>query len=202
MAAVLEEPLMTDPDLSLSNGRNLAAVAAGPVDGSLPDLSFPPDEAAAASAAALRQTGARLRAPVLLPQPSPRLEAVKEADFARRAGRLVDRPACAAGLRPGFEWAEAPSLPPIYPRARLLMAAGTARPDCAMAAATTLTPVDPAQVLGFYHARMKAAGYRDAASRTGEALLLEGIRNGSRFAVLIRPAGPGTTQIDVVATPG
>ena len=199
MIAALEEPLMTDPDLSQSNARNLVADPGGPTDGSLPALGFAPDEAALARDEAQALAGSRLRLPGLLAKPSPRLGAVQELSLADRVRTLVDAGTCADRLTYGFAaGAETGATFPIYPRAHLIEAARATTDGCALIAATFTSPVAPQPLMAFYHARARDAGYADAASVAGDAALLEGTKGAQRFAVLLRNAGGGVTSVDLV----
>lgn len=199
MIAALAEPVMTDPDLSQANVRNLVAEPAGPTDGSLPALGFAPDEAALASAEAQALTGGRLRLPGLLAKPSPRLAAARAGTLAERARVLVDAGPCADRLGHGFAWGAAMGAAlPVYPRAHLIEGAGVKDGACNVSAASFLTPVAPQPLMAFYHARARAAGYADAASVAGDAALLEGAKGSARFAVWLRNAGNGVTCVDLI----
>lgn len=201
MMAALEEPLMTDPDLSQANARNLVADPGGPGDMALPALGFAPEEARQARARAQALAGAdgRLDLPGFLPRPSPRLAAAKQDDLAVRARMLVDGGGCAEPMERGFGLARAlPAAFPIYPAAHLVEAARAGAEGCALMAASFTSPVPPQPLMAFYHARARAAGYDDAASVEGDAALLEGARGTARFAVLLRNAGGGVTAIDLV----
>lgn len=199
MIAALEEPLMTDPDLSQVNARNLAADPGGPSDLSLPALGFAPGEAGTARAEAQAMAGGRLRLPGMMPRPSPRLATATAVALAGRVRGLVDAGHCADRLEYGFALAQAlPAVFPIYPRAHLVEAARTNVEGCSLVAASFTSPVAPQPLMAFYHARARAAGYADAASVRGDAALLEGAKGSARFAVLLRNAGGGVTAIDLV----
>jgi hypothetical protein len=199
MAAALAEPLMTDPDLSQANARNLVAEPGGPADRSLPTLDFADNEAALARDEAQALTGGRGRLPGLLPKPSARLAAATAATLAGRVRGLVDAGACTDRLTRDFAWgAEVGPAMPIYPRAHLIEGAGVKDGTCSIIAATFLTPVAPQPLMAFYHARARAAGYADAASQAGDAALLEGAKGSARFAVLLRNAGNGVTAVDLI----
>ena len=203
LIAALAEPLMTDPDLSQANVRNLAADPGGPSDGLLPALGFAPDEAALASVDAQALTGGRLRLPGLLANPSPRLAAAqavpKAGMLAERVRMLVDAGPCADRLGHGFAWGAAMGAAlPIYPRAHLVDGVGVKDDACHISAASFLTPVAPQPLMAFYHARAREAGYADAASVAGDAALLEGAKGSARFAVLLRNAGHGVTSVDLI----
>jgi hypothetical protein len=199
MAAALAEPLMTDPDLSQANARNLVAEPGGPADRSLPSLGFADNEAALARDQAQALTGGRVRLPGLLPKPSPRLAAASVATLAGRARVLVDAGACTDRMKHGFAWGVAMGTTmPIYPRAHLIEGAGVKDGTCSITAATFLTPVAPQPLMAFYHAQAREAGYADAASHAGDAALLEGAKGSARFAVLLRNAGNGITSVDLI----
>ena len=203
LIAALAEPLMTDPDLSQANVRNLVADPGGPSDGSLPALGFAPDEAALASAEAQALTGGRLRLPGMLAKASPRLAAAKAVPkagtLAERVRVLVDAGPCTDRLGHGFAWGVAMGAAlPIYPRAHLVEGVGVKDHACHIIAASFLTPVAPQPLMAFYHARARKAGYADAASVAGDAALLEGAKGAQRFAVLLRNAGHGVTSVDLI----
>lgn len=199
MAAALAEPLMTDPDLSQANARNLVAEPGGPADRSLPSLGFADNEAALARDEAQALTGGRVRLPGLLPKPSPRLAAASATTLAGRVRVLVDGGDCSERLTRGFAWgAVKGTVVPVYPRAHLIAGAGVKDGSCGITAATFLTPVAPQPLMAFYHALAREAGYADAASMAGDAALLEGAKGTARFAVLFRNAGNGITSVDVI----
>lgn len=199
MLAALAEPLMTDPDLSQSNARNLVAEPAGPSDRSLPALDFASNEAGLAREEAAALTGARLRLPGLLAKPSSRLAAAQVPSLAGRARLMVDAGACADRMGHEFAWgALMGDALPVYPRAHLVEGAGLRDGACDVRAVTFLTPVAPQPLMAFYHAEARAAGYADAASISGDAALLEGAKGGKRFAVLLRNAGHGVTSVDLI----
>lgn len=199
MVAALAEPLMTDPDLSQSNARNLVAEPAGPSDRSLPVIDFPADEAGLARDEAAALIGGRLRLPGLLAQPSPRLKAADSPTLAARARLLVDTGACAERMARGFAWgAQMGDALPVYPRAHLVEGAGLRDSACDLRAVSFVTPVAPQPLMAFYHAQAHAAGYADAASVAGDTALLEGAKGAKRFAVLLRNAGHGVTAVDLI----
>lgn len=158
VARALNDPLMTDPDLSSRN--EAAAALTVEVDSGLPVLPATPEEVVRAKAEAAQIAGGadKLVAPgepVATGEPLARDAAPRE----RLAALLGGSRACGNELAPSARWAaRMPAALPIYPRAHTLDAAGSDAPKCRVRTVAFATPVPPGDVLAFYAARIRALG--------------------------------------------
>lgn len=144
VAAALDDPLMTDPDLSSRNEAAAALTVDGP--GDLPVLPATPEAIAAARAEALKLVGGKMMA---APQPNgsaPALAPGIEAHALALAGT-----ACRAKLTETAMWAaKLPPAAPIYPAGATETATGSDERACQVRAVAYRTPVSPSDVAEFY----------------------------------------------------
>jgi hypothetical protein len=189
VAAAIDAPLLTDPDL-VSLDRRLAVLSdPGPLDGSLPPDDYAPATVAAARAEAAALVGGTAPGPLATGAPGP---ACARQSLPERAGVL------GADCRgePDFAWALGlPGDVPVYPKAHLQEAIGGQ--SCALRATTFSAPVPPAEVLAFYRSVAPRAGFALAA-RGRAALVGRRARDGARLAVIVRPADVGSS-FDLIA---
>ncbi|MGN3975314.1 hypothetical protein [Tsuneonella sp. SYSU-LHT278] len=185
VAQALDDPLMTDPDLS---SRNEAAAALRvESDASLPVLPTTPEAANAARSDAARIVGGADR---LVPLGEPQGTG---APLAADAGPRQHLEALGAGarcldaLQASAIWAaRMPEPMPIYPRGATLAAAGSDRPGCSARAVVFSTPVPPAEVLAFYAERGRKAGAAPRYLRAGTELQLRGSSRPLAYDVRVR----------------
>lgn len=153
----LNDPLMTDPDLSAVNeGAAALTVEVGQGRPVLPPR--PEDIAAARAEATAIIGGGRTLATV----PPANGTAVRLADRTLEAhlGALPGGARCKAGLTRSTIWAaRLPAALSVYPRGATASAAGFDSPRCAVRIVKFTTPVPMSEVLAFYWARAKSAGF-------------------------------------------
>ena len=173
VAQALDDPLMTDPDLTQRNegGSAIRIIS----DGSLPVLPATPEAISAAKAEAVTLAGGAERL-VLLGDPVATGEALAlDATPKQQVGLLSDDPSCSANLRSSAIWAaRMPSAMPIYPRGATQSAAGTDAGGCAARTVTFTTPVSISEVMAFYAAMARRQGTQPRLVRAGEELQLSG----------------------------
>lgn len=191
VAQALDDPLLTDPDLSTLNEAGAALTVI--TDRSLPLL--PPTreaiEAAREEAASLVGGSDNL---FPLGEPSATanalpLTAAPDEQLAVAGGSG----ACGASLQRGAIWAaRMPVEMPIYPRAGLTAASGSQSAGCDVRVLTFVTPVDLPDVLAFYSDRARRAGPKPIYARAGVDLLLRGASAALAYEVRARRVGDQT----------
>lgn len=158
VAQALDDPLMTDPDLSTRN--EAAAALSVEVDTSVPVLPASAEDMARAKAEAAALVGGtdRLVAPdppISKGKPLRRNAAPRE----RVAALLGGGGACGDAVTGSAVWsARLPAALPIYPRGHTLDAAGSDEAGCRVRTVAYSTPVAPADIMAFYLARARAMG--------------------------------------------
>lgn len=187
VAQALDDPLMTDPDLSSRNEG--AAALTVESDGSLPVLPATLEAVAAAraEAAALVGGSGRLAAPPAAAGPAKAIaDEAPEAHLAALPGAR-----CAAVLERSAIWAaRLPRSLPVYPRGATLAAAGSDAAGCKARAVTFTTPVPVDEVVAFYWAR--AAGLGPVYRTRGKEQVVTGATPGLVFDVRATPNDEGT----------
>ena len=193
-AAALDDPLMTDPDLTGQNRGN-AALDGGLPDGAMSAFKRSPEEVAAARADAERLLGKPIPA---APEPassakSSRLAgAVTLQAIAKATGLGGD---CAAKMEYTMVWAaRLPGALPVYPRGHALTAGGSDQAGCNLRAVRFVTPVDPGQVIAFYLASASAAKLPAERTREGD----DEVVSGKGYVLFARKRGDGLTEVDLV----
>ena len=184
-------PLLTDPDLVSLDKRFAVMSDPGPLEASLPPDDFAPATTAAARAeAAARVRGADIAA-IVQGGACRSCSGPLLADRARALGA-----ACAADLDEDLAWSlRLPADVPVYPKAHLREAVGREGGACALRGASFTAPVPAEQVLAFYRAIARTAGY---ALRGAGAAGFTGTRGRSRIAVLVRPQPGGLSHFDLL----
>lgn len=185
VVAALADPIMIDPDLASQNRGN-AAIALDSFDAvPLDDVS--PEAVEAARAEAARLAGGMVRtAPQGVADKAKLAPALTAGQVA--AGLPASPPGCLDRLRYGYGWAAAmPAALPVYPRGHVREAAGN--DGCGLRAVIFVTPVDPGEVIDFYHTVTADAGYAAERRRHGETDALSGAKGGSAFVVRVRRTG-------------
>ncbi|MCT2559831.1 hypothetical protein N0B51_12675 [Tsuneonella sp. YG55] len=191
VAQALDDPLMTDPDLSSRNEAASALTVES--DASLPILPATAEAIAAARADAARIAGGADR---LVAPGDPEANGVSLANDANPRDRLAVLGAgadCLRDLQASAIWAaRMPAAMPVYPRGATLDAAGSDSKACKVRAITFSTPVPPADVLAFYAHRARAANIASRYLRAGQDLQLTGRDRSFAFDVRVRPEGDHT----------
>jgi hypothetical protein len=186
----LNDPLMTDPDLS---SRNEGAAAITVVtDTGLPVLAPTPEDAAAARAEAAKLVGgadklAALPAAATTIRPLP-----GSGGPAEHLSTLLTDPKCRSGLRESALWAASmPAALPIYPRGALERGAGRDEQDCHVRALAFTVPVTVADVMAFYRRRATMAGMTAVHGNDGAGEVLRGTGEGMAYDIRARALGEG-----------
>lgn len=187
-AAAVGDPLMADPDLANQNQGGAALTGGGPATAEIPPDKNSKDEIDAARAAALQLPGGNVPS-----APSP--EATRGTS---RLEKAVTAPAIAAALGIGSSacadrleytalWAARLAAPfEVYPRGHVGQAAGSDAGGCRLRVVGFVTPVGVEDVLSFYAARAKAAGFAVRHTREGDDDILQGTKGRSAYAVAAR----------------
>lgn len=194
VAAALDDPLMTDPDLTGQNRGN-AALDGGLPDGAMPAFKRSPEEVAAAKTEAERLLGRPIPAapePASSPAASRLTGATTMQAIAKASGLGGD---CAGKLEYSTVWAaRLPAALPVYPRGHTLVAGGSDQAGCKLRAVRYVTPVEPGDVVAFYHASTSGAKLPAARSREGDDEVL----SGKGYALFARKRSDGLTEVDLV----
>jgi len=194
----LSDPIMTDPELASQNGAHAAISVAGPASSALPPIDRSDDAVDAARDAAAQLAGGTIAAvPEAVNADLKPLRAATTAATMAAAAR-VPGSECAGQVGYSARWAALlPDALPVYPRGAVAEAAGVDA-ACRLRIAHFRTPVSIADVLGFYHARARAAGYSVRHEVDGQEHLLRGSRGGAGYVVYLRKAEDGLTTADLV----
>jgi hypothetical protein len=96
-----------------------------------------------------------------------------------------------------------PSDLPLYPRARLIEAAGSDASNCRLRAVTYSTTATPKAMIDYYLTIARRAGYSASHSSENQEDMVSGSRDrdGAAFYAIIQPAGAGTS-VDLVSNKG
>ncbi|MFA9199980.1 MAG: hypothetical protein ACEQR8_02155 [Cypionkella sp.] len=160
VAAALDDPLMTDPDLSARN--EAAAALTVEIDSALPSIVETPEETARAEAEAAALVGGADRLVPLGDPGSAGTVLARGADASERVRALAGSRPCEATLAPSPIWAaRMPRAFPVYPRGNMIDAAGSDTPGCRVRTVAFATPVAREKVLAFYAARARSVGADD-----------------------------------------
>ena len=195
----LSDPIMTDPQLASQNDAHAAIAVTGPISAALPPIERSDEAVDAAKDAAARLLG---RVPPAAPDPGaidlkPYREAVTAAQMAAVA--QVPGSNCAAGVSYTARWAVMlPEPLPVYPRATVEEAAGSDA-GCRLRIVHFRTPVAIDDVLAFYHARLRAAGFAVEHGGDDDDHLLRARKGGAGYVVYLRRGADGLTAADLVA---
>ncbi|HEX8056656.1 MAG TPA: hypothetical protein VF481_08340 [Novosphingobium sp.] len=195
----LADPIMTDPDLVAQNGAYAAVAVSGPVSSAPPPIN----RDAAAIGAARDEASALLGGtpPAASAPSSGDLKAFREAVTAAQmaSATQVADPGCIQNAAYTARWAAMLTGPlQVYPRGAVDEAAGTDAGNCALRVVHFKTPVGSDDVLAFYHARLRAAGYPVEHVADGADHLLRGRKGSASYAIYIRKDEDGLTAADIV----
>ena len=198
VARALYDPLMSDPDLSALNEANAVLGFAG--DNALPVLPARPQAAQAArEAGRLELIEGDAFAP--LPSPAPGLGPIsgREASAAELLAAVGAPASCTAQLEQGFAWAA--SLPPaaaIMPHGMVVRAAGADTAGCTLRIIRYHTPAAGADVLEYHFTRAVRAGLQPLRYAEGGESLAARAAGGEAWAVAVRGAASGLTEVDLL----
>ncbi len=200
LAAVVQDPLMTDPQLSTRSNADSVRPPAQPYAAPIPttDVAAAPDSddgqlktAPDATKGACRQCAIARDAITL------GALAARQSDPRLRS--------CAPSLRYAAGWANRlPSDLPLYGGARVIEAAGTDGAGCTLRAVTYRTRQPVARMLDWYFTRGSSAGYATDHQADDEVHVLTGSRSrdGAAYVAFVRPAPGGGSEIDLLVNAG
>lgn len=201
-AAILDalaDPLMTDPELASQNQADAAIAVSGPVGAALPPIDRGPEAIDAA-----RDAAAALAGKALPPVPEPTAASLADLREALTAAQMalaakVPGSGCARRAEYSARWAALlPDALQVYPRGAVEEAAGIDAPGCRLRVVHFRTPVPLAEVLGFYHARLRAGGYTAAHEAEGAEHALRGRKGAADYVIYLRKGAEGLTAADIV----
>ncbi|MFM5885093.1 MAG: hypothetical protein ACKOQ3_07190 [Novosphingobium sp.] len=201
-AAAVNDPLMADPDLTAQNQGGAALTGGGPASAEIPPDKRSKDEIDAARAAALALVGGSLAAapsPAESSAASPLDKAVTAPAIA--AALKVGSPACAAKMDYTALWAARLSASfEVYPRGHVGQSAGSDAPGCRLRVVGFVTPVAVEDVIAFYAARARAAGYVVKRSKAAGDDLLQGTKGAARYAIAARLRDDRMSEVTVLTS--
>jgi len=185
ISRALNDPLMTDPDLSSRNEGGAAITVE--TDQGLPVLEANPDAIAGARAEAAALTGGKM-GPV--PAASGQVEALAPQHTpADHLAVLADKTTCRAKLNNSTVWAaRLPPALPVYPRGATQAGSGGEGKKCRVVTVVFTTPVPLGEVLSFYWQRAKSAGLSPVHRAAGTWSVLQGQEAGAAFDLRARQA--------------
>lgn len=196
IAAALADPLMTDPDLASQNRVGVALTGDGVPTALIPTEDVSNENRAAAKADAIALLGTSPpSAPAASGSDGAKAGATAQLSWQQTFGAGP----CAKAASWTFGWAaKMPAALPIYPRGHVQEALGNDAAGCAMRAINFRTQVMPGDVLDFYHATARKAGFQTTHRSDGDADALTGKKGAAGFAVYARPGPEGMTEVDLV----
>lgn len=201
LMSALESQIMVDPALAQQSNADALKPADQPYSAQVPADDTAGDGKNDAPTGPLMKT------------PDPK-KGCPQCDSARQAvtlGGLAARQKaagtaqCVGGMRYSAGWAtRMPDALPVYPKARLVEAAGNDRNGCALRAATFTTGADLQAVLDWYYTRTTTAGYASEHQAADGEHVLGGNRakDQAAFVLFARRRDGGGTEIDVIANNG
>ncbi len=196
----LASPMMADPDLTSRNLAESAIAGGGP-----PAMVLPPFERGTEAAEAAKEDAAKLSGGAIASASSSEGDidpALRDAVAASQRASAIKGPGKDCGAKADYALAWSLQLPtalPIYPRGALIEAAGSDRDGCRLRVVRFVTPVDPQDVVDFYHARARAAGFAMRHRADEETHQLTGTKGAGEFVVQVRKRPDGLTEADIVA---
>lgn len=193
----LNDQIMIDPDLANQNEGNAALTV--PSDHSLP-LPIATAEAIAAAraeAAAIVGGSGEVVAPPA-PRPLAGVNRGRVVALEERVAALPGAEHCAGLATRSASWAARfPQALPIYPRGAVQAAAGADGEGCALRVVGFVTPVPLEDVLAFYAARARQAGFPLAHAAGGGVHRLAGRKGAAAFALELETDEDGLTRADL-----
>ncbi|GMN02732.1 hypothetical protein [Erythrobacter sp. MTPC3] len=198
MARALNDPLMSDPDLSHLNEANAALTIR--YDMALPPLTSSPELASRAREVALAQllTGGPIAdIPQAQTAGAPQsLAALRYAgDIAKAAGSPAN---CADLLTDSLDWAaKMPDAAMIMPHGMVQQAAGTDAGNCSLRVVRYLTPAAPQDVLQWHFAKADRARLDTRIYRAEDEVMIADGRT-ARVIMHTRPAQGGLAAVDLI----
>lgn len=198
----LGDPLMADPDLASQNQGGAALTGGGPASAGIPPVVRSQDEIDAARAAARALAGGGIASapePVATVQTSRLARAVTAPAMADALG--LGGKGCSARLGYTAVWAARLAAPfAVYPRGHVGEAAGSDEGGCRLRVVRFVTPVAAEDVIAFYAARARAAGYPIKRTRKGGDDILQGAKGVAAYAVAARTNDDKLSEITLITS--
>jgi hypothetical protein len=195
IAQALDDPLMTDPDLS-SRNEGAAAITVR-IDGPLPTLPVSPDAVASARVEAAEMVGGDDKLTAVPPARGEVPPLAADHSLADHLALLASKTACKARLGDSAIWAaRLPEALPVYPRGATIAATGGEGNGCRVIALEFATPVPLDEVLAFYWHRARAGGFAPVRKVAGDTAVLQGQGSGAAFDLRARTQG-GQTLVEL-----
>jgi hypothetical protein len=179
LSAALEDQIMVDPKLASQSNEDSIRPPAEPFQAPVPlDPNAPDGAGATQTLGSLAEQQARLSKDKFN---GCVLDVQYSMDFANRL----------------------PSDLPLYPRSRLVEAAGSDAANCRLRAVTYSTAATPKAMIDYYLTIARRAGYSASHSNEGKEEMVNGTRDrdGAAFYAIIQTAGAGSS-VDLVANNG
>ena len=200
LAAAMQDPIMTDPQLSMRSNADSVRPPAQPYAAPIPETDIAPATDA--------NDGELTKAP------APTKGACRQCLIARDAitlGALAARQGdpktrnCAASLRYAAGWANRlPADLPLYGSARVVEAAGTDAGQCRVRAVTFTTRQSVDHMLDWYFTQGSKAGYTIEHQADDAEHVLAGsrTRDGGAYVAFVREGSNGGSEIDLLVNTG
>jgi hypothetical protein len=224
MNVAVQDRIIIDPALADSANINNVKAAPEPLDGAIPANTASESGGAArslmmapASGAPVALASAEIESKNLLRAPKPTVIKASQckscgAERAKTLGALADdegvkrgNGTCNANMSYGANWANRlPADFPVYPRSRVLEAAGVEAASCNIRAVTFTTAASMQDVVDYYYTRANRGGFSaEYQLRSGEHVL-GGTRDrdDGAYFITFNPAAGGGTSVDIVANNG
>lgn len=199
LAAAVQDPIMSDPQLSTRSNVDSIRPPAQPYAAPLPavDVAAMPEAKDGTLSAAPAASGpCRLCAVA-------RDTLTLGALAARQSVPQIR--ACATSLGYAAGWAgRLPADLPLYGGARVIEAAGSDAPGCSLRAVSYATTQPVAHMIDWYATQGTRAGFALAHQADGDDHVLSGTRGRDRaaYVAFVRPGVSGGSQIDVLVSGG
>jgi hypothetical protein len=177
LSVALEEPIMVDPNLASQSNEDSIRPPAQPFQAPIPiDPNAPDGAGSGQTLGSLAEQQARLSKDKFN---GCMLDVKYSMDFANRL----------------------PTDLPLYPRARVVEAAGSDTNTCRLRAITYSSSAAPKAMIDYYLTIARRAGFTASHSSEGNEDLVSGTRDGAAFYAIIQPASAGSS-VDLVANNG
>lgn len=180
LTSALEAQIMVDPALTGDANREAIKAADAPAQ-----ALIPPDKSLSA-AAAVRTNGPTL------------------GELADQQAQKKTMAGCNSTVSYGLRWSTTlPADIPIYPRGKVMEAAGSDRAACRLRIVTFATEAPPRAVIDYYLGAARRSGYQAGEEQDGKTTLVGGTRkDGAAFTTMIMPAAGGGAAVDLIVNNG
>lgn len=198
-AGALGEDIMVDPDRIDQSGADGALAGGDPASSAVPMDDATREQVNRARDEARQLVGGRIDS---APKPGSSLTQtmIAAAQAIQRGNSGVN---CAQGAQYSAAWADRMPEPfTVYPRGAVLEAAGNDNQGCALRVTTFTTAVPQQEVVDFYHARARKAGFSaDLMQKEGETVL-GGRKGDAAYYIAVARQDDGRTKVELLARAG